>query len=207
MAAMMVIELPQLVGMLEQQMRRPEGPQYPFYAVLLYAPINGLDGRIDDYVDSHFELLNSLTGENCLLVAVKAPEPSPSAGGPTSSVYEAARMLSVSVEDMPALVVFSNPGRKDIELVRLGDILESDANDGDITKVFRTMQAAIDRSVDVAKDERLRRLQHHFNDRWRTNQGMFARLRSATSVAAAATVQAGSVIAALQSMVAALGML
>jgi hypothetical protein len=204
MAAMSVIELPDLVRALERQQQRPEGPEYPFYAVLLYAPINGLDGRMDAYVGSHFDLLNSLTGANCLLVAVKAQvreEP----GGPSSSVYEAARLLGVSVEDMPALVVFSDPAGRKIELVRLSDLLSDEASDGEITKVFRTMQAAIDRSMTAAWDERLVHLQGEFNARWRGQQGFFVRFRAATAAAAAITIQAGSVMNALQTLVTALG--
>src|SRR5689334_3225999 len=67
----------------------------PFYCVMLYAPINGLDERMHEYVVSHWEYLDGLTGRNCQLVVLEQPfaPPLPIGEFRPEEVYEIARYL------------------------------------------------------------------------------------------------------------------
>ena len=48
-----------------------QADSYPFYGVLLYTPMNGLDGRMHQYVTDHWSYLNRLTGHSCLVFAIE----------------------------------------------------------------------------------------------------------------------------------------
>jgi hypothetical protein len=48
-----------------------QADQYPFFCVVLYTPGNGVNARLHKYVRSHWNILDSLTGDNCLLLAIE----------------------------------------------------------------------------------------------------------------------------------------
>ena len=121
---------------------------YPFYCVLLYTPLNGLDERIHKYVLTRWQYLNRLTGYNCLLIALEdvargedireyKPE----------DVYEVARYLGASVSDLPCMIFFTNPqSRNDTLILKLRDFLPDPGQltDDELTDFFRAIQSIVD---------------------------------------------------------------
>lgn len=145
--------------------------RYPFYAVLLYSPINGLDGRLHEYVVSHWLLINRLTGDNCLLLAVediRRPESNIGEFKP-EEIYDIARHLGASMRDIPCLVYFTEPeASQDTVVLRLSDLLSnSDAIDDErLTRLFRNLSAIVDSCSNKPADKRLNYLRNGFAKEW-----------------------------------------
>ena len=60
-----------LRGLVDLLERVPEDRGgYPFYGVLVYPPLNGLNQRLHEYVVSRWDYLNDPTGDNALVVAL-----------------------------------------------------------------------------------------------------------------------------------------
>ena len=131
------------------------GDPYPFYAILLYPPLNGLSAKLHKYVESHWGYLNGLTGNNCLLLALER------AGGPAEEfrpedVYAIARYLGATVDKVPCIIFITDPKHERQTLVQPLSMLFTDSEqvtDDDFTEFFQGVQALIDRCVDQASDD------------------------------------------------------
>lgn len=132
---------------------------YPFYGVILYTPTNGLDRRIHEYVQNHWNLLNRLTGDSCLLFAVEDIERGPNIDEfKPEEVYDIARLLGVSVKDLPCVVFFVEPRtRKETLILKMGELFEDsvDLTDETITRFFRVLQSVVDKCADDVSESRL----------------------------------------------------
>lgn len=126
----------------------PDGEPFPYYCALLYTLVNGLDGRLHEYVRARWDLMNGLTGDACLLVTLEdVSRPAASAEFRAEDVYAIARTLGASVATLPCMVFFTNPQtRNDTYLLRLKDVFPdyTQLADDDLTSFFRRVAAAID---------------------------------------------------------------
>jgi len=109
-AAMFSVSLRDFESLLDDQ------DPYPYYAILLYPPLNGLNSRLHEYVTSHWAYLNAMTGSNCLLVAVES-RGQPIEKFSPEDVYAIARQLGVAVDRLPCLVFITEPHERDEVLV------------------------------------------------------------------------------------------
>jgi hypothetical protein len=136
-------------------------PRYfPFYGVLLYTPMNGLNEALHRYIvgrwdadaksniGGHFELFNVQTGPNWLVAIVedinRGQEIERFSAG---TVYDIARYLGARVDDLPAIVFFTEPRtRKETLVLKLVDVLPSaeGIKDEDITNLISKIAATID---------------------------------------------------------------
>jgi hypothetical protein len=125
-----------------------QADSYPFYGVLLYTPMNGLDGRMHQYVTDHWSYLNRLTGHSCLVFAIENIDQDLSITDfKPEEVYDIARHLGASVGDLPCMVFFVDPQkRSDTLVLRLRDLFPpaETLTDDAITLFFRTFQSIID---------------------------------------------------------------
>jgi hypothetical protein len=140
MATMWTLSLKDFESVLEH------GDPYPYYAVLLYPPLNGLNRKLHEYVQGHWGYMNTLTGDSCLLMALET------GGQPIDDfrpedVYSIARYLGAQVDQVPCLIFISEPKTRRQTLVPPLQPLFPDADsvtDDHLTKFFQRMQAIID---------------------------------------------------------------
>jgi hypothetical protein len=162
--------LPDFVRSMEAAESGEDG--YPFYAVLLYTPLNGLDQRTREYARSRMVYLNALTGRNCLMFVLEDVDRGVSIEDfRPEDVYEVARHLGASVEDLPCVVFFTDPSRRNETLVlRLRDRFPdaTAATNDRLTDFFRSLQAVVDACSerDGAADQGLACLRDGFRARW-----------------------------------------
>jgi hypothetical protein len=137
---------------------------YPFYSVLLYAPLNGLNEALHSYIKRHYEYsFSGLTGPNWLVAVVEdinreqeIEKFSPAA------VYDIARYLGALVSDIPALIFFTEPKvRHDTRILRLAEFLPpaDQIKDENITEFFGRIAATIDKMQEENKSTDPARLQ------------------------------------------------
>lgn len=178
MAARATSSLRDLIDLLESGNEEA----YPYYCVLIYPPLNGLNQRLHEFVVSHWRLLNTLTGDNCLLVAVEDIDRQTGDFRP-EDVYSIARLLGVDVKDIPCMVFFTEPGtRQDTLVLRLGDFLPEarTLTDDDLTDLFQSLQSIIDQCVTTGSDtERLDCLRHGVDSNWPIESRWHDRLEGA----------------------------
>ena len=149
MAVMRTLSLKDLRWVLEM------GDPYPFYAILLYPPLNGLNSKLHAYVESHWGYLNGLTGNNCLLLALERGGRSAEEFRP-EDVYAIARYLGATVDKVPCIVFITDPKRERQTLVQPLSMLFTDAEqltDDDLTEFFQSVQALIDKCVEQASED------------------------------------------------------
>jgi hypothetical protein len=182
---------------------------FPFYSVILYTPQNGLDGRLHEYVSSHWNFLNRLTGESSLLAALESRDHGRSIDDfKPEEVYDIARELGAPVSAMPALVFFTSARDRDDTLVlKLGDFLSSDLSDEDLTDFFRGLAAVVD--VCAARDEsdRLECLHRGIEREWPNDSRWHGRARDIANAVVSSTTQAASMVQALNVIVQIIGRL
>ena len=145
------------------------GDLYPFYGVLLYAPTNGLDARLHEYVTSHWSLMNALTGNSCLLLAVENPWERPIEGFKPEEVYDIARHLGAGVGELPCLIYFTQPGtRRETLVLKLGEFLSGPdrLTDEELTDFFRSVQSILDSCSEKRADFRLKCLSEGLEKEW-----------------------------------------
>ncbi len=99
--------------------------KYPFYGVLLYAPLKGLNEALHAFVKLNFELFGMLTGPNWLVAVVEDFNRDQEIEKFTAAaVYDIARYLGAPVSDVPALIFFIEPKeRQDTRILRLAEFL------------------------------------------------------------------------------------
>jgi hypothetical protein len=181
---------------------------YPFYAVLLYTPMNGLDARIHRYVVERWDYLNTLTGPSCLLVALEDPlrrqdiqEFKP------EDVYGIARYLGASVDNIPCIIFFTDPqNRNDTLILKLNEFLPDASNltDEEITDFFRALQSIVDSCSGSDPDSKLACLRKGLRSQW-PSDSRFAEIASRLSIAGgwlvSSVVTTSSIVEALSKIV------
>ncbi len=147
-----------------------ESDRYPFYCVLMYTPMNGLDERMHKYVLSRWHFLNKLTGYNCLLVALEDMDRGKDIRDyKPEDVYEIARYLGAPASSLPCMVFFTNPQeRNDTLILKLRDFLPDPGNvtDEELTDFFRALQSIIDTCAGREADSRIECLREGLRSEW-----------------------------------------
>lgn len=178
MAAAATTSLRDLINLLESE----RSDHFPYYCVLLYPPLNGLNQRLHEYVVSRWAYLNDLTGDNCLLVAVEDIDVEIGEYKP-EEIYSIARLLGADVRDIPCMVFFTQPRiRQETLILRLKDFFPDAANrsDDDFTDFFQSLQSVIDECVsDELADTHLDCLQSGVDEHWPVTTKWHDRLQSA----------------------------
>ncbi len=144
----------------ESELESEDLPRFPVYAMLLYTPQDGLDERLHTYIRSHWEMMDGLTGANWGLPLIEDLNP---AGHPIEEfrpgdVYEIARLLGISVADVPSLVFFTDPReRRETLVLKLKELLPppTELTDDHLTAFFRDTAAVVDRCVGRPASSRL----------------------------------------------------
>jgi hypothetical protein len=203
MAAMWLITLSDFVQMMKDQAQQLEH-RYPYFAVLLYSPMNGLEGQVHQYITSHWSMLNALTGDNCLMMAL-ADSPSAKVEDFTpGDVYQIARLLGVDVASLPCVVFFTEPSRTaDTLVLSLSQFFATadDANDEHLTKWFRTIQSIIDECVTQGSGDRLSCLRTGIDERFPSDADWMASVKQLGKVAVPSMTTAATVLQALATIV------
>ena len=176
MATMRTLSLRDFVSVLQN------GDPYPYYAVLLYPPLNGLNAKLHQYVESHWPYLNSLTGDACLLFALERGG-QPIEDFRPEDVYAIARHLGAEVDKVPCLVFITDPKNQRQTLIQpLKPLFPGDDQvaDNTFTEFFQHLQAILDKcATSAAPADRLTCLQSSFNQEF----VLPARSRRAVSIA------------------------
>jgi hypothetical protein len=162
---------------------------WPYYEVLLYSPLNGIEAQLHDYVRKQWSFLNALTGSNALLVALEDIDRSIE-DFKAEDVYEIARYLGAGVDDLPCIVFFTEPlKRNDTVILRLGEFLpdSDELRDEDLTALFRRLEAIMDGCV-VGRRSDLDCLRKGLEHQWPTE----SRWRLRTTQARGAVVSAAA---------------
>lgn len=172
---------------------------FPFYSVILYTPQNGLDQRLHEYVSSHWNFLNRLTGETSLLAALESRDHDRSISDfRPEEVYDIARELGVAVNAVPALVFFTAARDCDDTLVlKLGEFLTSDVTDEELTDFFRGLAAVVDICAARDERERLECLRRAIEREWPKDSQWHGRARDIANSVVASTTKAATVVQAL----------
>ncbi len=144
----------------ESELANDDLPRFPVYSILLYAPTDGLDVQLHAYIRSHWEMMDGLTGANWGLLVIEDLNP---AGHSIEEfrpqdVYEIARLLGVSVADVPSLVFFTEPREhRETLVLKLQELLPvpGDLTDEALTTFFRTTAATVDRCATRPESSRL----------------------------------------------------
>ena len=173
--------------------------KYSFYGVMLYAPSNGLDGRLHRYVLDHWGYLHHLTGDITLLMALErlGSERSLESFKP-EEIYDIARYLGVPADQLPALAIFTNPSRRqEIRVLNLREFLvpADELTDEAITDFFRSLVTAIDRCAE--SDQRLRCLDEGLRQQWPPQSQWKDRVDGAGEIVTASASSGNSVLGAL----------
>lgn len=149
----------------ESELANEDLPQFPVYGMLLYTPPDGFDERLHTYIRSHWEMMGGLTGANWGLLVIEDLNP---AGHPIEEfkpedVYEIARLLGISVADVPSLVFFTDPReRRETLVLKLKELLPppTELTDDHLTAFFRDTAAVVDRCAGRPASCRLNCLRH-----------------------------------------------
>ena len=164
MAALPTYNMKQFAEMIKEEDR------YPFYCVLLYTPMNGLDERMHHYAISHWPLLNQLTGYSCLLIAVEDPFHNQEIQNfRAEDVYQIARYLGAPVNTMPCMVFFVDPqNRNDTLILNLREFFPDPAKvtDDQVTSFLRALQSIIDSCAERDSGFRLECLREGLEKAW-----------------------------------------
>jgi hypothetical protein len=180
--------------------------EYAFYGVMLYAPANGLDGQLHEYVTGHWTYLHHLTGETTLLMALERLDyDRPLESFKPEEIYDIARYLGVDADQLPALAIFTAPGlREDIRVLRIRDFLAPGPalTDEEITEFFRSLVTAIDCCAGMPADRRLTCLDEGLKKHWPDRSASKGRVFAADAVVTPSVSRGGSVLVALQQVIA-----
>ena len=180
---------------------------FAFYSALMYAAANGLNEKLHNYVVSHYEFFNAQTGPNWLVAVVEdiGREQSIEKFKP-QQVYEIARYLGVPVDDIPAIVFFTEPETRNETLVlRLSDVLPEpgEIKEENLTMLFGKIAAIIDNicQTDAPSDARLKVLREALSREWPESSTVGAKLTSAIGWLKVSAATATTVLGAIDSLV------
>jgi hypothetical protein len=130
-------------------LERGEDAGFPIYCALLFTVEEGLDEQIARYVGQHWNELDDMTGDDCLVFVVGDRDAEQVIGGrrfAAREVYSIARELGARADALPCACFFVDPAAsREVLRVRLRDYLpplETRAQD-DLTRGFRGIGAAL----------------------------------------------------------------
>jgi hypothetical protein len=186
------------------------GPdRFSVYSVLLYAPANGLNQHLHEFVVRKFELFRMMTGDNWLVAVIE--EINEKKGKTITEfkpeeVYKIARYLGAGVDDVPAIVFFTEPKERQQTLIlKLSDILPAAANlkDEDLTKLFTTLASIVDGMCKsgVPKSNMLKVLEKKIEKQWQEDPQWSEQIKSAIKWLKTSAVAATSVFGAILELV------
>jgi len=187
---------------LMKDLEDPEAVPYPFYAVLLYAPMNGLDARLHEYMTTHWMLMDALTGANLLLLAVEdlqSARPKIEDFRP-EDIYHIARSLGQSPDAIPCLSFFVNPHHQnDVLTLNLGRFFDTDIppNDDELTDFFRSLASIVDACSTESPEKRLQCLDRQVGREWPSDSVWAERARRAVGWVVVSATAASTVVTAL----------
>ncbi len=203
MAAMWLVTLSDFVQMMENQGQHLER-RYPYFAVVLYSAMNGLEGQLHEYITSHWSALNALTGDNCLMMALADSPAAKVEDFIPGDVYQIARLLGVDVASLPCVVFFTEPSqRADTLVLSLPQFFDSaeDATDEQLTKWFRTLQSIVDGCVAQDSSNRLTCLRNGIDDQFPSDADRMAGVKQFGKLAVPSMTTAATVLQALATIV------
>lgn len=187
----------------EAALRSGVTSEYPFIGILLYAPGNGLDGRLHEYVVTHWQMLHGLTGPNVLLMALEDSDQGVEISDfRPEDIYAIARLLGVAVDALPALALFESvtTPERGVRLA-LGSVLTHDVSDADLTQFFRGIAAAIDACAEQPEGKRAACLEKNVAARWPRDSPWYSQVRDAAKSLVAVADPAVSFLNALGQIV------
>jgi len=187
---------------LMERIRDAEHDPYPFYAVLLYAPINGLDARLHEYMAIHWILMDAMTGPKWLLLAAEDFEwakPSIDDFKP-EDIYHIARELGQPPNTIPCLVFFANPKyQNDVLTLNLREFFGEGGlpSDEDLTDFFRSITSIVESCSDKPPGRRLQCLDKMVSQEWPRDSVWAERARKAAGWVVVSATTASTVVTAL----------
>ena len=179
---------------------------FPFYSVLMYAPTNGLNKLLHEYVTSHFELFNVQTGPNWLVAVLEDINRKHSIKDfRPQDVYDVARYLGARVDDVPAIVFFTEPkDRNETLVLNLEGVFPDSGKvaDEDLTKLFSKIAAIIDDICQrgVPSDDRLTALREALKREWSEDPTWGTKITSAVEWLKVSAASATTVLGAITSI-------
>lgn len=179
-----------------------EDDPYPFYAVLLYTPMNGLDARLHEYMTSHWSLMDALTGHKWLLLAVEDIEwarPTIDDFKP-EDIYHIARGLGQLPEAVPCLVFFVNPQyQNEVLTLNLSEFFGKRdlPNDEGLTDFFRSIASIVDGCSNESPEKRLQCLDKNVGREWPRESVWSERARKTAGWVVTSAATASTIVAAL----------
>jgi hypothetical protein len=195
-----------------------EQRSFAFYSVLLYTPMNGLNKLLHEYIvghegadgqhiPGHFELFNAQTGPNWLVAIVEdVSRAQPIERFKPEDVYEIARYLGASVDDVPAIVFFTDPRERNETLVlRLKDVLPDagQVTDEDLTTLFGKIASMIDNlcKKQMPDDARLDNLRDALKRAWPKDSAWGAKVSTSVGWLEVSATKANTILGAITSLV------
>lgn len=117
---------------------------FPFYSVLLYGPMKGVNQAFHTYVVNNFEFFHTATGPNWLVAVVEDIRDQHYIDGfRPQDIYAIARYLGAPVDRIPAFVFFTDPKeRKGTLILPLGN--SGLATEEDVHKLITKIATIID---------------------------------------------------------------
>lgn len=187
---------------LMEDLEEAEAERYSFYAVLLYAPINGLNARLHEYMTTHWIMMDGMTGLNWLLLAVEdlqSAKPTIEDFKP-QDIYHIARHLGQLPDVIPCLVFFVDPQHRNntltlslSEFFGTGDL----PNDDELTDFFQNLAKIVHLCSDEPPEKRLQCLDRRVGHEWPEDSHWAQRARQATGWVVASVTTASTIVAAL----------
>ncbi len=201
MMARPVLSLKHFLRLMEE-LDDGEAIPYSFYAVLLYAPINGLDARLHNYMTTQWKLMDALTGPKWLVLAVEDLEWAKPAieDFKPEDIYNIARNLGQSPDAIPCLVFFVNPRHQnDVLMLNLREFFgaHEPPNDEELTDFFRSIASIVEGCSDERPEKRLQCLDRRIGHEWPRDSVWAERARKTADWVVASATTASTIVAAL----------
>jgi hypothetical protein len=182
---------------------------FAVYSVLLYTRTEGLNRLLHEYVLNHFEQFRKQTGPNWLVAILEIPgsrAPEDEAKFKPESVYEIARYLGAGVDDIPAIIFFTEPkGRKETLILQLRDIFprSGELTDDDLEQFFGKVATLIDNMCepDRTNGEMLSVLREQIEEKFGEDPQWAKGLESAIGWVKTSAVAATSLFGAIAALV------
>jgi hypothetical protein len=180
---------------------------FAVYSVLLYAPSNGLNKLLHEYVLRNFETFRVITGPHWLVAVIEdIPNWKTIKDFKPEEVYAVARYLGASVDDVPAIIFFTEPKERQETLVlKLSDILPptKEVKDEDLTNLFTKLASIIDAMClsGVLKSDMLKVLRKKIEEQWQEDPDWAQGIKTAIGWLKTSAVAATSVLGALAALV------
>jgi hypothetical protein len=127
---------------------------FPFYCALLYTVAGGVDAELARFVDTNWDELDGMTGDNCLVFVLGDARDEAAAGHrpfTVQEVYRVAEELGVKPRALPCAAFFTEPARsREVLRLRIGEYLpdgSAGAAGERLTTAFRGIASALSSCV------------------------------------------------------------